>query len=238
MIGYEEVAHGVTGYEPLQENTCNRHSISVAFSLQILAREGFSVHGDITMQKTANIPQRASKPVTPDIEQQYDDDSAGTMPRSAIRYRSSTEPTHTLQEPMHTRTTDVLPRTSNRVSGSTRAGLVVLLILCCLFLVNGIVVPAITSMVNTVKYGTAQIATYDLNGRHWITEEENGRVRIVVSNEDGSHNQVLTTMISNAPKHALVSLSQDGAKIDVSINGAYITALVSDNHGGYAWSNA
>ena len=39
------------------------------------------------------------------------------------------------------------------------------------------------------QYGNDKIATYDLNGKHWITELDNGRVHIVVSNEDGSHSQ-------------------------------------------------
>ena len=230
MIEYEEATHGVTGYEP-QETTHSQRSVNFSFSLQILTREGLSLRGEASMQKNAPVPQRASKPVTVDIEQEYDDNSVTSMPRSAIRFRSTT------QEPTHTRTTDVLPRASHRVSGSTRAGLVALLILCCLFLANGIVVPAITSVANRLQYGSALIATYDLNGRHWITEEENGRVRIVVSGLDGSHNQVLTTVVSGAPTHALVSLAEDGNKVDVSINGAFVTALVTDNHGGYQWSN-
>ncbi len=227
----EEVTHNVAGYEP-QETTMNQRSISLSFSLQILAREGFSVRGDATMQKTATVPQRASKPV--DIDQEYDDDSVGSMPRSAIRFRSTQQP-----QAAQTPTTGpiVAPIVTHRVSGSTRLGLYLLLFLCLAFLVNGLVLPAITDALTQLRYGDARIATYDLNGRHWITEEDNGRMRIVVSTPDGSHNQVLTTVVSGAPKHALVSLSPDGTKIDVSINGAYIALLVPDGSNGYTWGS-
>ncbi len=217
------------GIEPLQENTCNRRSISLAFSLQILAREGLSVRGDVTMQKTA-VPQRASKPV--DSEQEYDDDSVSSMPRSALVWRAT-------NAPQQSHTTDTLiaqtPRTSNRVSGTTRLLLWLVLVLCVAFLVNGLVMPAITDALTQLRYGDARIATYDLNGHHFITEESNGRVRIVVSNPDGSHSQQLTTVVSNAPKHALVTLKENGTRIDVSINDAYVTYLVADGNG-YKWS--
>jgi len=228
VIEYEEVTHGVTGYAPLQENT-HRHSISFCLSVMKRSHEGLSITGDVTMSKTA-IPQRASKPV--DIEQVYDDDSASSsMPRSAVRYRA-TQPQQTV------RTTDTLVqqhRTSNRVSGTTRLLLWLLLALCVAFLVNGLVVPAITDAFTQLRYGDARIATFDIDKHHFITEESNGRVRIVVSNADGSHSQQLTTVVSNAPKHALVTLKENGTRIDVSINDAYVTYLVADSNG-YKWS--
>ena len=188
------------------------------------------------MQKTM-IPQRASKlaaPVTVDVEQEYDD-TASSMPRSAIRYRSSTtQPTQP-----QTRTTDVLPTpvTTRRVSGGTRFLLWVVLVLGVTFLFNGLVMPAVQDALTQLKYGDSRISTYDLNGRHFITEETNGRIRIVVSNPDGSHNQVLTNTLVNAPKHALVSLKENGSKIDVSVNDAYITSLLSDGNNGYKWGS-
>lgn len=227
----EEVTVGIAAHQPLQETTDNRQSVSFSFSLQILTHEGLSLKGDATVNKTSTVPQRASKPV--DVEQEYDD-TVTSMPRSAVRYRAS--------QPQQTRTTDSLVQqsvtTTRRVSGTTRLLLWLVLILCVAFLVNGLVIPAITDAANQLRYGDARIATYDINGRHFITEEDNGRMRIIVSHPDGSHNQVLTTVISGAPHHALVSLSGDGGKIDVSINGAYITALVSDTHGGYKWESA
>jgi len=33
----------------------------------------------------------------------------------------------------------------------------------------------------------------------------------------------------------LVTLSEDGSSIDVTVNGAYVTALVPDGHGMYKW---
>jgi len=235
----EEVTHNVAGYEPLQENTY-RQSISFSLSLVKRAGESFSITGDATMQKTA-VPQRASKPVHVDAsqlqlddDQEYDDNTVAAIPRSAVRFRS-TQP----QAAHHQPTTGpiVAPLVTHRVSGSTRLGLYLLLFLCIAFLVNGLVLPAITDALTQLRYGDARIATYDLNGRHWITEEDNGRMRIVVSNHDGSHNQVLTTVVSGAPKHALVSLSPDGTKIDVSVNGAYIALLVPDGSNGYKWGS-
>lgn len=228
MIDYEEATRNVVGYEP-QENTHNQRSVSFSFSLQILTREGLSLKGDMTMQKTV-VPQRASKPVTVDIEQEYDDNSVTSMPRSAIRFRG-TQPTQ--------RTTGPIAQapTSNRVSGTTRLLLWVLLVCCLAFLANGLVMPMVNDTVNQIKYGDSRIATYDISNHHWITEEANGRMRIVVSNPDGSHSQQLTMAVGNAPKHALVTLKEDDVKIDVSINGAYITPLVSDGKGGYKWES-
>ncbi len=237
MIDYEEIAaQSFAGFKP-QENTSNQRSTSFSFSLQILTHEGLSLKGDMNMSKTGTaIPARASKPmaapVTVDVEQEYDDKLDNTPP-SALRFRS-TQPQET--KPRTTGPIVTPVRVESRVSGGTRFLLWVLLILCVMFLINGLVIPAVYDVLTQLKYGESRIATYDLDGKHWITEEANGRVRIIDSNPDGSHNQVLTTIMSGAPKHALVTLSEDGGKIDVSINGAYITSLVSDGNNGYKWS--
>ena len=187
------------------------------------------------MQKTTTIPSRVSKPVlsTSDVDEQYDDNSVTQMPRSAMRFRS----THAPANQQQARTTGPIqaPVVSHRVSGSTRFGLYVLLVLCCLFLFNGIVWPAISDALTQLKYGDSKIATYDLNGRHWITEEANGRLRIIASNPDGSHSQQLTMPIANAPKHGLVTLKENGQHVDVYVNDAYLTYLVTDGQGGYTW---
>ena len=239
MIDYEETAPCITDTRP-QENTVYQNSTSFSFSLQILAHEGFSVKGDMTMQKTSTVPPRASKPVlsTPDVDEQYDDNSITQMPRSALRLRSTPTPTSEQQA----RTTGpiippVAPITTRRVSGGTRFLLWVVLVLCCLFLFNGIVWPAINDALIQLKYGDSKIATYDLGGRHWITEETNGRLRIIESNPDGSHSQQLTIPIANAPKHGLVMLKENGQHVDVYINDAFLTYLVSDGQGGYKWGN-
>ena len=123
------------------------------------------------------------------------------------------------------------------MSGWTRFLLWVLLVLCVLFLINGLVVPTVNNVVTQLKYGDSKIATYDLAGKHWITELSNRRVRVVVSNEDGSHSQQLTTVVSGSPKHALVTLAEDGNKVDVAINGAYVLSMKSDGKGGYTWES-
>jgi len=227
LILEEDATRSITGDESHKENTYQR-SVSLSFSLQILSREGVTMRGDATMQKTTSgVPQRASRP-TADVTQEYDDDTVGSMPRSALVWRATnTQP--------HNAVTQPLPASRHRVSGSTRFLLVVLLILCCAFLFNGLVMPAIASIANHLKYGNAQIATFDLQNRHWITEETNGTVRIVITSDDARHNQILTTFVSGAPNHALVSLSQDGNNIDCAINGTYTMSLVSDGQGGYKW---
>ncbi len=229
----EEAAQSITGFKP-QENTSNQHSTSFSFSLQIRTEEGLSIRGDMTMQKT--VPQRASKPVTvaPDVEQEYDDDNVNQMPRSALRFRS----TQTQTESKPRTTGPIVTPVTQRVSGSTRLLLWVVLILGIAFLVNGLVLPAISSAIEQVRYGDAKIATYDLDNHHWITEESNGRVRIVVSLPDGSHSQQLTSIVGGVPNHALVTLDQTGNKIEVSINGTYANLLISDGKGGYKWGNS
>ena len=238
MIDYEKVTHGVTGYEPLQENL-DKRSTSFSFSLQIRTDEGLSIRGDMNMQQT--VPQRAAKPVTPDVGQEYDDNLTN-MPRSAIRFRSTQvkQGSSTDRQPeQKPRTTGpiTLP-TTRRVSGSTRFLLWAVLVLGIAFLINGLVVPAFVSFNNQLHYGDAKIATYDLDGRHWLTEEDNGRVRIVVSNPDGSHSQQLTTVVGGVANHALVTLDQKGSKIEVSLNGTYAALVVPDGKGGYQWGNS
>jgi len=236
MIAYEETASCIADTRP-QENTVNRQSISLGFSLQIRTDEGLSIRGDINMQKTSTVPPRASKPVlsTPDVDEQYDDNSITQMPRSALRLRSTPTPTSEQQ----TRTTGpIVPSVvSYRVSGSTRFLLYVLLVLCCLFLFNSIVWPAINDALIQLKYGDSKIATYDLGGRHWITEETNGRLRIIASNPDGSHSQQLTTAVANASKHGLVTLKENGQHVDVYMNDAFLTYLLADGQGGYKWGS-
>jgi len=232
LIEYEDATRTIAGYEP-QENTHNQRSVSFSFSLQILTREGLSLKGDATMQKTTTVPQRASKPVTVDVEQEYDDDNVSTTPRSALRFRSTTQP-------QLTRTTGpiaVAPVTTHHVSGSTRLLLWLVLVLCVAFLVNGIVLPAINDALNQIKYGDARIATYDINEHHFLTEEQDNKVKIVVSSADNQHNQVLVLPISGVASHALVTLTQNGFKIEVAVNGTYIAVLVPDGSNGYKWGN-
>jgi len=226
----ESTAHTVVGYEP-HETTVDQRTTSFSFSLQILAREGLSVRGDMTMQKTS-VPQRASRPV--DIEQEYDDDSVAKMPRSAIRFRS-TQAQGPNTGPIQAQGTPVV---THRVSGTTRLLLYLVLVLCVLFLFNGIVWPVIVDIGNQLKYGDAQIATYDLDNHHFITQDDNGKVRIVVSSADNQHTQVLTTVVQGAGSHALVSLSEDGSNVDVNVAGTYVTSLVPDSHGLYKWKES
>jgi hypothetical protein len=87
-----------------------------------------------------------------------------------------------------------------------------------------------------VKYGDAQIATFDIEQHHFITQYENSTVKIVVMSSDNKHNQVLTTIVHGAANHSLVTLAENGAKIDVSINGVYATSLAPDGKGGYQWT--
>jgi len=233
LIKTEDAAQNVTGYEPQQENTYQR-KVSVAFSLQFIMNEGLSVRGETTLNKTTTgIPQRASRVQQPttDVAEEYDD-KLFDAPRSAIHWKA-------LDTPQKQRTTGPIAEAtqSNRVTGSTRVGLYILLVLCLAFLFNGIVLPAISNVSNQLKYGDARIASYDLDGRHWITEETNSRVRIIVSSADNQHNQVLTTVVAGVKDHALVSLSQDGNKIDVFVNGTSVTRLVLDGKGGYTWGS-
>ncbi len=39
----------------------------------------------------------------------------------------------------------------------------------------------------------------------------------MITSENNAHNQVLTTIVRGAGRHALVTLSEDGSNIDVSI---------------------
>lgn len=238
MIDYEETASCIADTRP-QENTDNRRSISLGFSLQIRTDEGLSIRGDINMQKTSTVPPRASKPAqsTTDVEEQYDDNSVTQMPRSAVRFRSTQTPAS--QQKAHTTepiAPPIAPATTRRVSGGTRFLLWVVLVLCIAFLVNGLVLPAINSAIEQIRYGDARIATYDINGRSFITQEQDNKVRIVISSADNQHNQVLVTPIGGVANHALVTLTPNGAKIEVAVNGTYIAVLVPDGNG-YKWGN-
>ncbi len=235
----ESTTHGVTDHESQHENLDQR-SISFQFSLQILTREGFSVKGEATMDKTStSVPPRASRQPVPDIEQEYDDDSVTHMPRSAIRFRS-TQPQLAAATASQGPTTGPIaaPLVTHRVSGGTRVLLWVLLFLCIAFVFDGMVLPVIIDVSNHFTYGNDRIASFDLDRHHFITQETHNTVRIVVSSADGQHMQVLTTVISGAKDHALVTLSEDGSSIDVTVNGAYVTSLVPNGHGMYKWKDA
>jgi len=231
----ESTAHSVTGYEPQHENI-EQHSTTFQFSLQILTREGFSVKGDATMQKTS-VPQRASRPVqqpVPDVDQEYDDESVAKMPRSAIRFRTTSA---AAQTPNTGPIAAPIVTTTHRVSVRTRVLLWLVLVLCLAFLFNGIVWPALVNLDNQLTYGTDRIASFDLDSHHFITQEMHNNVRIIVTSADGQHTQVLTTVVSGAGNYALVTLTQNDVTIDVTVNGAYVTSLVPDGHGMYKWKD-
>ena len=207
-----------------------------SFSLQILTREGFSIKGDVTTMTT--VPQRTHRPITqPSDVQEYDDNTIASIPRSVLRHRPIQQPqakTHTT-EPIVAPVAQT-PIVTHRVSGSTRALLWVVLILGCLFLFNGIVWPTLVSAYNQVKYGDAQIASFDLDQHHFITQDEHSTVKIIVMSADGKHNQVLTQVVRGAGDRELVTLSENGSKIDVSVNGQYAMSLAPDGKGGYQWT--
>jgi len=231
----ERTTHSVTGHEPQHENLA-QHSMRFQFSLQIVTREGFSVKGEAFMDKTStSVPQRASRQPVPDIDQEYDDDSVAHMPRSVLRHRT-TQPQQPAAVSQGPNTGPIAaPIVTHRVSGTTRALLWLVLVLCLAFLFNGMVWPALVGVGNQLTYGTDRIASFDLDHHHFITQETHNKVRIIVSSADGQHSQVLTTVVSGAGDHALVTLSQDSANIDVTVNGAYVTSLVPDGHGMYKW---
>jgi len=231
----ESTTHGIADHEPQDENQ-HQHSISFQFSLQILTREGFSVKGEATMNKTStSVPPRASRQPAPDIDQEYDDDSVTHMPRSAVRFRS-TQP-QSVPSPQTPNTgpivTPIVP--TRRVTGWTRVLLWVLLVLCIAFVFDGMVLPALIDVSNHFAYGNDRIASFDLDQHHFITQETHNTVRLIISSANGQHTQVLTTVVSGAGDHALVTLSEDGSSIDVTVNGAYVTSLVPDGHGMYKW---
>jgi len=234
----ESTAHNVASYEPQHENLYQR-SISFQFSLQILTREGFSVKGEAFMDKTStSVPPRTSRQPVPDIDQEYDDDSVAHMPRSAVRFRS-TQPHQQPAVPLQGPNTGLIapPLVTHRVSGRTRALLWLVLVLCLAFVFNGIVWPALVNLDNQLTYGTNRIASFDLDSHHFITQEMHNKVRIIVTSADGQHTQVLTTVVSGAGDHVLVTLTQDDVNIDVTVNGAYVTSLVPDTHGMYKWKD-
>jgi len=229
----ESTTYSVPGYEAQQENLSYR-STSFRFSLQILTREGFSVKGEAFMDKTSTVPPRTSRQPVPNIDQEYDGDSVARIPRSAVRFRS-TQPQQPVAPQGPNTGPIAAPIVTHRVSGRTRVLLWLLLVFCLAFLFNGVVWPALVNLGNQLTYGTNRIASFDLDQHHFVTQETNNKVRIMVSSADGQHTQVLTTVISGAKDHALVTLSQDDVNIDVVVNGAYMTSLVPDGHGMYKW---
>jgi len=233
----ESTTHGVTDHEPQYKNLHQR-SIRFQFSLQILPREGFSVKGEASMDKTStSVPSRASRQPVPDIEQEYDDNSVAQMPRSALRHRSIQPHQQQPVSPQTPNTGPIVPLVvpTRRVTGWTRFWLWVLLVLGIAFLVDGIVWPALIDLDNHFTYGNDRIASFDLDNHHFLTQETHNTVRIVVTSADGQHTKVLTTVISGAGNYALVTLSEDGGNIDVTVNGAYVTELVPDTQGMYRW---
>jgi len=167
-------------------------------------------------------------------EQEYDDDNVARIPRSVLRHHPIQS-----QAPQVPNTGPIVtPVITHRVSGTTHALLYLLLFFCVLFLLNGIVWPALVSFDNHLKYGDAQISTYTINGSSFMAQDDNNVVKIVITSENNAHNQVLTTIVRGAGRHALVTLSEDGSNIDVSIAGTYVTSLVPDTHGGYKWKDA
>jgi len=230
----ESTTHGVIDHEPQYENLYQQ-SISFQFSLQIVTREGFSVKGEAFMDKTSTtVPQRSSQQPVPDIDQEYDDDSVTRTPRSAVRYRSTQPHQPAVSQGPNTGPI-AAPIVTHRVSGRTRVLLWMVLVLGLAFLFNGIVWPALVDFDNQLTYGNDRIASFDLDQHHFITQEMHNTIRIVVSSAGGQHTQVLTTVISGAKDHSLVTLSQDDVNIDVTVNGAYVTLLVPDTHGMYKW---
>ena len=247
MLIEESTAQSVSDYEP-KETTINEYSTSFRFSLQIITREGFSVRGDATM---TTVPARKSRPSATQIDEGFDDPriSSSTRRYKPTQQSQVQQPQATAQIPNTGPIVTSVEQTpvvapvvktiiTHRVSGSTRAGLYIVLFLGCLFLFNGIVWPGLVHIYNQVKYGDAQIATFDLDQHHFITQDEHGKIKIIVMSADNKHNQVLTQTVHGIGDRALVTLSENGSKIDVSVNGQYATSLVSDGKGGYQWENS
>ncbi len=240
----ERTTYDVADHESHSESI-EQHSITFQFSLQLLLSEGFSVKGDAFMNKTStSVPPRASRQPVPDIDQEYDDDTVAKMPRSVLRHRPIQHPpnqqppavTPSAQQPPNTGPIVAPPiAPTRRVTGGTRVLLYVLLFLCIAFVVDGVVIPAFIALNNQLTYGSDRIASFDLDNHHFLTQENHNTVRITVTSADGQHAQVLTTPISGAGNHALVTLSEDGSNIDVAVNGMPITPLVPDGHGMYQW---
>ncbi len=233
----EDAAQQFAAVEPLDEKNLDQRSISFRFSLQIIAREGLSVRGDAHMQRTRmDIPQRASRPA--DVTEVFDDLQPQAMPRSQIRWR----PTNQAQAGQDvTATTTTAPQpiqpTSCRVTGGTRAGLWVLLLLCIAFLFNGIAVPAWENFNNQLHYGDARIASYDIDHRHFVTEDNKGKIRVYIMSQDGQHVQVLDSILGSNTDHALVTLSEQGSTIAMFVNGVQTAVLVPNGQGSYMWGS-
>ncbi len=226
MLTQEEATRSIMGDESQGENTY-RSSFSLRFSLQLCTHEGLAVKGDMSMDKTA-VPSRASRPTVQD----YDDDTVGMMPHSALVWRATTVPNTTATM---SRTTKTVSTTTNRVSGTTRLGLYLLLVLCLAFLFNGLVMPALVSLGEQLRYGDARITTYDINTHHFIAQDDHNKLRIIITSDNGDHNQILTMVVSGIPNHSLVTLIPNGNNIDVTINGTSALRLEPDGHGGYKW---
>ncbi len=240
----ERATHSLQYYESQHENR-NQKSTRFQFSLQILTREGFSVKGEAIMDKSSTtVPPRASRQPMPDIDQEYDDDTVVKTPSSVLRHRPIQQSSKQQATPVASATTPTLNTgpiiapsvvPTRRVTGGTRVLLYVLLFLCIALLVDGIVIPTVVAVSNHFTYGSNQIASFDLDQHHFLTQETHNMVRITVTSADGKHVQVLTTPISGASDHALVTLTEDGSNIDVAVNGLSITPLVPDGHGMYQW---
>lgn len=191
------------------------------------------------MDKTStSVPPCASRHPVPDIDQEYDDDNVARTPRSAVRFRS-TQPQPQPAAAQGPNTGPIAaPIVTHRVSGRTRVLLWLLLVLGLAFLFDGLVWPALVDFDNQLTYGNDRIASFDLDQHHFITQEMHNTICIIITSADGQHMQVLTTIISGAKDHALVTLSEDGSAINVTVNGAYVASLVPDTHGMYKWKEA
>ncbi len=236
-IVLEDAAQQFAAIEPLDEKNLDQRSISFGFSLQIIAREGLSVRGDAHMQKTTTgIPRRASLPA--DVTEDFDDQLPQAMPRSQIRWRPTNQATagqDVLAPHGCTQDATVPQATTRRISGSTRGGLYVLLALCLAYLYVGIAVPAWENLNNQLHYGDARIASYDIDHRHFVTEDNKGKIRVYVISQDGQHVQVLDSILGSNTDHALVTLKDEGSDIAMSVNGVQTALLVPNGQGGFKW---
>ncbi len=216
-----------------EQQTDTKQAVIFHFSLQIRTEEGFSIRGEAGMNKTTTgIPQRASR--QPDVTEDVDDQLPQAMPRSQIRWRA-TQAGQDVLAPTGCTQDAVVPVVSHRVSGSTRAGLWVVLLLCIAFLFNGIVLPGFNNLINQFHYGDARIATYDIASKHWITEDDKGKIRVYIVSQDGQHVQVLDSILGSNTNHALVTLTDQGSNIVMSVNGTQTAFIIPDGHGGYKW---
>ncbi len=188
------------------------------------------------MQKTTtSVPRRAS--MQADVTEDFDDQLPQAMPRSQIRWRPTQQATagQDVLAPHGCTQDATVPVVSHRVSGTTRASLWIVLILCLAFLFNGIAVPAWENLNNQLHYGDARIASYDIDHRHFVTEDNQGKIRVYIMSEDGQHVQVLDSILGSNTDHALVTLTDQGSNIVMSVNGVQTALLVPNGQGGYKW---